>query len=39
MDRGKISKQKKTSMSAFDHLMEKKERQDGKSLNARVKWT
>ena len=39
VDHGQISKRKKTSMSALDHLVEKKERQVGESLKAQVKWT
>jgi hypothetical protein len=39
VDHGQLSKWKKTSTSALEHLMEKKERQAGKSLKARVKWT
>jgi hypothetical protein len=39
MDRGKLSKWKKTSTSALEHLAEKKEGQDVKALKAWVKWT
>jgi hypothetical protein len=39
MDHGQLNKQKKTSTSALEHLTEKKERQVGKALKARVKLT
>jgi hypothetical protein len=39
MDRGKLSKWKKTSTSALEHLAEKRERQVGEALKSRVKFT
>jgi hypothetical protein len=39
MDHGQLNKWKKTSTSALEHLMEKKERQAGEALKARVKLT
>jgi hypothetical protein len=39
MDHGQLSKWKKTSTSALEHLMEKKERQAGEALKTWVKWT
>jgi hypothetical protein len=39
VDRGQLNKRKKTSTSALEHLVEKKERQADKALKARVKWT
>jgi hypothetical protein len=39
LDHEKLNKRKKTSMSALDHLVEKKEREAGKSLKEQVKWT
>jgi hypothetical protein len=39
MDRGQLSKWKKTSMSALEHLTGKKERQVGEALKTQVKGT
>jgi hypothetical protein len=39
MDRGKLSKRKKKSMDALEHLMENNEGQAGEALKTRVKWT
>jgi hypothetical protein len=39
MDRGQLNKWKKTSTSALEHLVEKKERQAGEALKTWVKWT
>jgi hypothetical protein len=38
-DCGQLRKQKNTSMSSLEHLVEKNERQDGESLKAWLKWT
>jgi hypothetical protein len=37
INHGQLSKWKKTSMSALEHLAGKKERQDGEALKTRVK--
>jgi hypothetical protein len=39
MDRGQLNKRNKTSTSALEHLVEKKERQAGEALKAQVKLT
>ena len=39
MDRGQLSKRKKTSMGALEHLVKKKERHAGETLKAWVKLT
>jgi hypothetical protein len=39
MDHGQLSKQKKASTGALDHLVENRERQAGEALKTRVKWT
>jgi hypothetical protein len=39
MDRGQLSKWKKTPTDALEHLVGKKERQAGEALKTWVKWT
>jgi hypothetical protein len=39
MDRGQLSKRKKTPIDALEHLVEKKEGQVGEALKMRVMWT
>jgi hypothetical protein len=39
IDRGQVSKWKKTLMGALEHLVEKKEEQVGEVLKMRVMWT
>jgi hypothetical protein len=39
IDRGKLSKRKKTPMGALEHLVETKEEQVGKALKMWVMWT
>jgi hypothetical protein len=39
MDRGQLSKQKKTPKISLNHLMDNEEGQDGEALKTWVKWT
>jgi hypothetical protein len=39
MDRGQLDKRKETPTNSLEHFTESKEKQVGKTLKMRVKWT